>query len=129
MTVMQRVMRRARLLLFFLLSVAAPGGAQTSTTSIQPSTAFNDQAPERPLPASPPIQSGRTGTVGTGVLGQRQTRSDAAPFVQPTARINSRIANRIQSRIRNRIDRNYDPQANSTSPFKAAAEESKKRAK
>lgn len=38
-------------------------------------------------------------------------------------RIDSRIQNRVESRIRSRIDRNYDPQANTTSPFKVAGDQ------
>lgn len=39
----------------------------------------------------------------------------------PLTRLDSRTQNRVQSRIRNRVDRNYDPQANATSPFKVAS--------
>jgi hypothetical protein len=40
-------------------------------------------------------------------------------------RINNRIANRVQSCLRARIDRNYDPQANASSPFDVAGEEAR----
>lgn len=67
----------------------------------------------------------RAPEVGGGTLGQRQTRADIAwkTGIEPMARIDNRIANRVQSRLRNRIDRNYDPQANATSPFIVAQEQ------
>jgi hypothetical protein len=58
-----------------------------------------------------------------GQAGQRQTRDEAAQGIETTRRIASRIQNRVQSRIRNRIDRDYDPQANATSPFATADDE------
>lgn len=76
----------------------------------------------------PPVvvdeQVGRAPEVGGNMLGQRQTRADVArkTGIEPMARIDNRIANRVQSRLRNRIDRNYDPQANATSPFIIAQE-------
>lgn len=77
----------------------------------------------------PPILSspvdagaGRTAQTSSGLVGQRQTRQDAAPNVAPLARIQSRVASRVQNRINNRIDRNYDPQANSASPFEVASD-------
>jgi hypothetical protein len=41
------------------------------------------------------------------------------------ARIASRINNRVQNRIHNRIDRSYDPQANATSPFAVAEDQTR----
>lgn len=61
-----------------------------------------------------------------GEVGQRQTREDAAPNVEPMGRIANRIQNRLQNRVRNRIDRNYDPQANATSPFRVADEQTRR---
>jgi hypothetical protein len=55
-----------------------------------------------------------------GQVGQRQTREDVAPNLQPMQRIENRVPNRIQNRIRNRIDENYDSQATTTSPFEGA---------
>lgn len=77
---------------------------------------------EPPPATTVPIQSGRVADSTVGRVGQRQTRQEAAPNVQPLARISGRINNRVQSRIRNRIDRNYNPQANATSPFEVAAD-------
>lgn len=68
-------------------------------------------------------QPGRTPTVAETQVGERQTREQAAPNIEPTQRISNRIQNRVQNRIRNRIDRNYNPEANTTSPFDIAAEQ------
>lgn len=70
-------------------------------------------------------QAGRVAESAVGQAGQRQTaaRTQAQIQAEPMARINSRIPNRVQSRIRNRIDRNYNPQANATSPFEVAADQ------
>jgi hypothetical protein len=78
--------------------------------------------PEPPPATTAPIQSGHVADSTVGRVGQRQTGQEAAPNVQPLARISGRINNRVQSRIRNRIDRNYNPQANATSPFEIAAD-------
>jgi hypothetical protein len=83
------------------------------------------QVADRPEPApatTVPIQSGHAADSTVGRVGQRQNRQEAAPNVQPLARVSGRINNRVQSRIRNRIDRNYNPQANATSPFEVAAD-------
>lgn len=69
------------------------------------------------------IQPGRNAAVGDTELGERQTREQAAPNIEPTRRISNRVQNRVQSRVRNRIDRNYNPKANATSPFEVAAEQ------
>ncbi len=68
------------------------------------------------------VQVAHTVDTGSGRVGQRQTREDAASKtgVEPMARFNNRIANRVQTRLRNRIDRTYDPQANAASPFVVA---------
>ncbi len=70
-------------------------------------------------------QNGSTAQIGNGRIGLRQTREEAAPNVKPLARIQSRIASRVQSRLRTRIDRNYDPQANATSPFETASDQAR----
>ncbi len=67
-------------------------------------------------------QAGSTAEVAGGEVGQRQTVEEAAPNVEPTRRIANRVQNRIQNRIRNRIDRNYNPRANTTSPFEVASD-------
>jgi len=104
--------------------VTVPVAAQTGNGRKQDAPGSGDQ-PQQPLAPIAPIHDGRTAEVGNGQVGQRQTRAEAGPMVQPMGRIQSRIANRIQSRIRNRIDRNYDPQANAISPFRAAEEQSR----
>ncbi len=71
----------------------------------------------------------QTAESSAGQVGQRQTREKVAPNINPAGRTNSRIANRVESRIRNRIDRYYDPQANATSPFKVAEEQTRKAGK
>lgn len=68
-------------------------------------------------------QPGRAAMVAETEVGERQTREEAAPNIEPTRRISNRVQNRVQNRIRNRIDRNYNPQANATSPFEVAAEQ------
>lgn len=70
-------------------------------------------------------QVGGTVNAGSGAVGQRQTRDEAAPNIRPLGRIESRVANRVQSRIQNRIDRYYDPQANATSPFEVAGDQAR----
>lgn len=98
-------------------------GAQTSQTSLDQ----NEPQVSRQLPTRPaPVAAGRIGGSSVGTVGQRQTREQVASDASPMARIENRIANRVQSRIRNRIDRDYDPQANSTSPFATAEERTRK---
>ena len=62
-----------------------------------------------------------------GQAGRRQTREQTAQQtgIEPMARIDARIQNRVQARIRNRIDRYYDPQANATSPFVVAGDQTR----
>lgn len=69
----------------------------------------------------------QTTNLGAGEVGQRQTREDAAPNVQPLGRIDNRIQNRIQNRLQNRIDRDYDPIVNATSPFDRADDRARDR--
>lgn len=77
------------------------------------------------VPATgPSVPTGRVARSSAGEVGQRQTREDSEN-VPPMARINNRIANRVQSRLRTRIDRNYDLQANTTSPFAVASDEAR----
>lgn len=68
---------------------------------------------------------GQTGQTANGRAGQRQTR-DTTTGIVALKRVESRVANRVQSRLRSRIDRYYDPQANATSPFKVAGEETRR---
>lgn len=72
-----------------------------------------------------PFEPGRAAESAVGRVGERQTRENAVPNLRPMARLSNRINNRVQSRIRNRIDENYDPQANATSPFEAAEEQTR----
>jgi hypothetical protein len=82
-----------------------------------------------PVDEPPPVvvdeQAARAPTTNAGTIGQRQTRADVAlkTGIEPGGRISNRITNRVQSRLRNRIDRNYDPQANATSPFAIAQDQ------
>lgn len=80
-----------------------------------------------PLSASPSASAGARSTTqietGTGTVGQRQTRDEVAPNIEPLGRITSRVSNRVQNRLRNRIDRQYDSQANANSPFAIAEEQ------
>ena len=72
---------------------------------------------------SQPARAGSTADAGVGQIGQRQERGQAAATIKPLGRLDTRIANRVQNRIRNRIDRNYDPLANATSPFRVAGDQ------
>jgi hypothetical protein len=81
--------------------------------------AQNQQEAPGPRPSGT-AEIGSVPASSVGDVGQRQTREKAMPNVAPTGRLTNRIQNRVQSRIRNRIDRNYDPQANATSPFAVA---------
>ncbi len=72
------------------------------------------------------VSASQTTDSSVGQVGQRQTREDSAPNIQPMGRINSRVTNRVQSRIRNRLDRYYDPQANAASPFEIAGEQTRR---
>ena len=61
--------------------------------------------------------SATTANTGAGEVGQRQTAADSTIEPNTLYRVNTRIQNRVENRLRNRIDRNYDPTANSISPF------------
>ena len=65
-------------------------------------------------------ETARAADAGNGEIGQRQTRDDVAPNVEPLGRLDNRIENRVQNRLRNRVDRNYDATANATAPFERA---------
>lgn len=69
------------------------------------------------------VVTAQTPTAAVGRVGQRQTRDEAAPNIEPVGRVESRISNRVQSRLRNRIDRFYDPQGNASSPFIVASDQ------
>ena len=94
----------------------------TVVQAVETNRSANLDQSEQSMSASAPTLAapGRTADAGTGLVGQRQTRDEAASNIKPLNRINNRVANRVQNRIRNRIDRYYDPQANATSPFKIA---------
>ena len=62
-------------------------------------------------------QTGRTATVPSAAVGQRQTGHDTAPNMPPSGRINHRVQNRVESRIRSRIDKSYVPQVAAGSSF------------
>lgn len=85
----------------------------------------NARPVDEPLPVVVDEQVARAPTTNAGTIGQRQTRADVArkTGIEPGGRIGNRITNRVQSRLRNRIDRNYDPQANATSPFEVAQDQ------
>lgn len=72
---------------------------------------------------APPL--GRIAPSAVGEVGRRQNRQQDFQQIEPLARIDSRVRNRVQSRLRTRIDRNYDPQANATSPFAVAEEQTR----
>lgn len=62
-------------------------------------------------------KTSQTAEASAGRVGQRQTREQALPRLQPMERIANRIENRVQLRVRNRIDQNYDPQVSARSSF------------
>lgn len=117
----EHAMRLYALSILSLLAVS-PALAQDRALQEQSRYGGSQQAPI----SSPPVQAGRTADTGAGQIGQRQTRAQMAPNVKPLGRIQNRVANRVQNRIRNRIDRNYDPQANATSPFRVAGDRARK---
>lgn len=67
----------------------------------------------------------QTPQAGSGRVGQRQTREQAAreAGTEPLARIDNRIGNRIDSRLRNRIDRDFEADANAGESLRSATEE------
>jgi hypothetical protein len=108
------MMRTATRLIAALLVLGAPATAQTFP--IDPGA----RQVEARSQAEGLSEMARTADTGAGEIGQRQTREEAAPNIEPLGRINYRIENRVQSRLRNRVDRNYDATANVTAPFKRA---------
>ena len=66
--------------------------------------------------------AGNVAISSAGRTGERQTRDDITPNVEPMARINNRIQSRVQSRLRTRIDRGYNPDAVFLSPYETAAD-------
>jgi len=70
-------------------------------------------------------QDGRVASSTVGQAGQRQTREQAAPNIQPMDRIASRIQNRVQSRLRTRIDRDEAPIEAALTTFAAADEQTR----
>lgn len=106
---------------------AAQVQGRNNPTTFRAADPEAEQVQQQPQPSAMPLdQPGRVANVGNGQIGQRQSRTDAAPSLVATTRIESRIQNRIENRIRNRIDRYYDPQANATSPFAVASDQARK---
>jgi hypothetical protein len=70
-----------------------------------------------------------TARSSVGQVGQRQTRTLAAPNAEPLSRVSNRLTNRVQSRLRNRLGPFYDPQANAVSPFRIAGEQAQRTTK
>lgn len=102
-------------LIVLLCLVATPALAQDIQTARIGTTASRE-ASQNPLGQ----ETEHTASLESGELGQRQTRDEAAPNIEPLGRISNRVQNRVQNRIRNRIDRYYSPQANAASPFEVA---------
>ncbi|MBD8679936.1 hypothetical protein [Sphingomonas sp. CFBP 13720] len=113
------VIRRVILSVICLL-LAAPVAAQAQIVPEGDLPAPDENEVLRPRVE--PARAGRVAPSTVGEAGQRQTETEG---ITPLSRIDSRIQNRVQSRIRNRIDRNYDPQANTVSPFAVAEERSR----
>jgi hypothetical protein len=116
------------LLAAIALTLATPALAQRGPAPEDEGDPAQEQQQQQPNPPPSeiaPVAAGRVAESAVGRAGQRQTRADAAPSIEPMSRITSRINNRVQSRIRNRIDRNYDPQANATSPFEVAGDQAR----
>ena len=114
------------LLLVLALGLADPALSQPRAASgeLRDEEAMLQQQQQQQF-ESASVQPGRAAESAVGRVGERQTRENAVPNLRPMARLSNRINNRVQSRIRNRIDENYDPQANATSPFEAAEEQTR----
>ncbi|MDR6789706.1 hypothetical protein J2Y58_003081 [Sphingomonas sp. BE138] len=106
-----------------LLATSASGLAQEPRRTDDPVVEgpFQPQAPVRTLSST---DTGQNAETIAGRAGERVTEDRLT--ANPLMRLNNRIANRVQSRIRNRIDRYYDPQANVTSPFVVAGEQTRR---
>jgi hypothetical protein len=114
---------------FFLVAVSASGMAQQSNprTATNFPTSNGSTVSQDDNEVSPPqIRQSLPSAPAQSTIGQRRSRGDAAPNVQPLVRISGRVANRVQNRIRNRIDRFYDPQANAASPFRVASDQARR---
>lgn len=99
--------------------------AQGQQLGSQPDYSVNLSIPNQsrpPVITTPQQQAGHVAASSVGTAGQRQNIQQMTN-IKPMARLDTRIANRVESRIRNRIDRSYNPQANTTSPFKVAADQ------
>lgn len=126
-------MIRLTVLLLFVLLVQPAVAQVVRAPTLSSDRRDDDEPSSQDLPSRPPIElgvpnAGRVADTLAGQIGQRQTRNGVSMTGRdPTARIDARIQNRVQSRIRNRVDRNYDPQANATSPFKIAGEQAQTR--
>lgn len=105
------------------IALATPGWAQRASATDDREAGAIAAPPYQSTPS--PVLERQRGTVADSAVGQagrRQTRDQEVGGIKPLGRINSRVANRVQSRLRTRIDRDYDPQANATSPFEAASD-------
>lgn len=96
--------------------VTPPSGDRVKNILMSPNVPV--QAPASPSSTKQP--EGRNGVAAAGVVGERQLPGNSTFMIDPLARLQTRVANRVENRIRNRVDRNYDPQANATSPFARA---------
>lgn len=72
--------------------------------------------------ASQGTASTKTAKTGAGRVGDRKNGRNAVPNAEPLGRLVSRIENRVQNRLKTRIDRDYEPAAGTTDPFKKAEE-------
>lgn len=115
---------------FLAVCLPSSGVAQSARRSPAQSAAqSNPRAVITPRPISTPRAStqnqglreaGQTAETGGGRVGQRRSAREMARVTAPLGRISNRVQNRVQSRIANRIDENYDPLANTRSPFETA---------
>jgi hypothetical protein len=109
-----------------LFAVAATGTMCPATAQIQksPQTIQSTEPVDEDPTLAPPA---RTPVDPVDQFGQRQTREGIAKEtgIEPLGRINNRIQNRVEARLRNRIDRNYNPQANTISPFVVAGDQAR----
>lgn len=107
-------MQPPRTLLPHILSVTACGWAMPLAAQTELIEPVSRQAQVR-AQAEGMKDIVRTANTGGGEVGQRQTREDVAPSLDPLGRIDNRIENRVRSRIRNRLDRAYDQTASANS--------------
>lgn len=122
-------MSLARLCLAVIVSLLP--GALASAQERRTANDYPD-IPQQVEPAAPvqstgqsTVSQGQTGNTGNGQIGQRQSRQQGITDVRPLGRVNNRIANRVQNRVRNRIDPSYNPQADATSSFATADEQTR----